>query len=108
LRRDGGPNLLTAAQVLTIADGRTWTLGNLAGLTAPDGNYLLSLTAAGSGIADAAGNHLATDADDAFTVTAPGTPPTPPGDVTGPVVLGVRPVVTRRRIASLVVTFNEP
>ena len=33
LTRDGGGNLLTAAQTLTTADNVTWTLVNLAGLT---------------------------------------------------------------------------
>ena len=74
LTRDGGANLLTAAQTLTTADNVTWTLGNLAGLTGTAGRYVLTLTAAGSGITDAAGNPLAADASDAFVVDA--TPPT--------------------------------
>ena len=108
LRRNGGANLLTAAQALTTADGRTWTLGNLAGLTAAAGTYVLTLTAAGSGIRDAGGSGLASDAGDTFTVTAQVPPTPPPGDGTGPVLLRVSPVLTRRRITSLVLTFNEP
>ena len=57
LFRDGGPNnLLSAAQTLTTTDNITWTLGNLAGLTTPDGRYTLALPAAGSGIVDAVGS----------------------------------------------------
>ena len=57
-RHGGGDNLLTAAQTLTSSDGgRTWTLGNLAGLTGPlGGGYAVALSTGGSGIRDAAGN----------------------------------------------------
>jgi hypothetical protein len=74
LRRDGSANLLTAAQTLTSGDNRTWTLGNLAGLTSPLGAYSLTLTAAGSGITDVAGNPLTVDAADSWarTLAAPG------------------------------------
>ena len=90
LRRNGGANLLTAAQTLTTADNVTWTLGNLAGPTAADGTYVLGLTAAGSGIQDAGGNALAADAGDTFTITTQ-VAPAPPGDVTGPVLLRLSP-----------------
>ncbi|MFT3788537.1 MAG: CotH kinase family protein [Tepidisphaeraceae bacterium] len=44
LTRDGGANLLTAAQTLTSSDGgMTWTLANLISLTALDGTYTLAL-----------------------------------------------------------------
>ena len=56
LTLNGGANLLTGAQSLTTADDTTWTLGNLTGLTGAGGGYTLTLTAAGSGIVDAAGN----------------------------------------------------
>jgi len=68
LRRDGGSNLLTGSQTLTTADGVTWTLGNLAGLTAAAGTYVLTLTAAGSGVQDAAQNALAANATDTWVV----------------------------------------
>jgi hypothetical protein len=55
LSRDGGPNLLTAAQTVSpgAAEG-AWTLNNLAALTASGGGYLLSLSgdAAVTGIMD--------------------------------------------------------
>jgi hypothetical protein len=72
LTRDGLPaNLLTAAQTLASADDVTFTLGNLAALTATPGSYTLTLVAANSGITDAAGNPLAGDASDAWTVAPP-------------------------------------
>ncbi len=61
---NGGANLLTAAQTLTTSDNLTWTLGNLGGLTATGGNYVLTL--APTGIADLAGNALAAGATGSF------------------------------------------
>jgi hypothetical protein len=55
--------------MLTSTDGRTYTLANLAALTAAPGTYTLTLVAAGSGIVDAAGNALAADASDTWTVS---------------------------------------
>jgi hypothetical protein len=46
----------------------TWTLGNLAGLTSLSGVYVLTLTAAGSGIQDLTGNPLLNGDSDSFTV----------------------------------------
>ena len=70
LTRDGSPNLLNAAQSLTTSDGRTFALGSLSSLTAVPGHYVLSLAAADSGITDAAGNAIAGDATEEWTVTA--------------------------------------
>jgi len=64
----GGSNLLTGAQTLTTTDNVTWTLGNLAGLTATDGIYTLRLTAEDSGIQDQLGNLLERDTKDVWTV----------------------------------------
>ncbi|MEG5250861.1 hypothetical protein QUB67_32530, partial [Microcoleus sp. ARI1-A1] len=63
---------LTGA-TLNSSDNTNWTLDNLTGLTGGDGNYQLSLTAAGSGIADQAGNALNTNASDIWSAdfTAP-------------------------------------
>lgn len=66
--RNGGANLLSAAQTLTSTDQRTWVLGNLAGLTSSPGSYTISLTSVGSGIVDAAGNALQSSATRSFTV----------------------------------------
>ena len=72
LTRDGlAPNLLTASQTLTTLDNVTYTLTNLAALTGAPGQYTLTLVAAGSGIADAAGNALVANAADTWTVTIP-------------------------------------
>jgi hypothetical protein len=64
----GGANILTSSQTLVTADGITWTLGNLSGLTGALGSYSLTLTAAGSGITDKAGNPLTADASAAWQV----------------------------------------
>jgi hypothetical protein len=66
LTLNGLPVALSPAQTLTSADGgRTWTLGNLAGLTNGGGLYRLALSAAGSGIADYGANPLADGGGDA-------------------------------------------
>ena len=67
LTRNGGGNLLTGSQSLTSANNVTWTLGGLSGLTAGSGAYMLTLTAAGSGIVDGVGNPLAANASDTWT-----------------------------------------
>jgi|GEM_PF-872123 len=67
LTRDGGANLLTAAQTLTTADNIHWTLGNLGSLTAAPGNYTLTLTAVGSGIVDRLGYALEDGAETSWT-----------------------------------------
>ena len=66
-----GTNVALTAATLTTTDNITWTLGNLSGLTGTivagtTTTYRLTLTAAGSGITDAAGNALAADATDAW------------------------------------------
>ena len=53
---------------------------NLSSVTAEDGDYVLTLTAAGSGITDTIGNTLAADASDSFTVMFD---PTPEFDLDG-------------------------
>ncbi|HEV3416877.1 MAG TPA: dockerin type I domain-containing protein [Pirellulales bacterium] len=73
LTDNGGPNLLTSSQTLTTIDNTTFTLGNLSSLTGANGTYTLTLAANGSGIADFAGDPLASDASTSFAVntTAP-------------------------------------
>jgi hypothetical protein len=70
-----GSAVSLAGATLSTADKATWTLGNLAGLTGLVGggttNYVLTLTAAGSGITDAAGNSLSADASDAWALNPP-------------------------------------
>jgi hypothetical protein len=67
LTANGGANLLTSAQTLTTTDNTTWTLGNLAGLTAKAGTYTLTLLP--NGIQDANSNALASGASSSFSVT---------------------------------------
>lgn len=68
LVRNDKVNLLTGLQTLTTSDSRTWTLGNLAGLTSTSGNYTLTLTSTGSGIIDAANNPLVGDASTSWLI----------------------------------------
>ncbi len=71
LTLDGGGELLTGGESLTTADDIAWTLGDLTGLTGESGDYTLTLTAAGSGVEDMAGNPLSVDASDTWTVELP-------------------------------------
>ena len=70
LTREGGANLLTGSETLTTIDNITWTLGNLAALTAPAGSYTLFLIATGSGVADWGGNELEVNASDTWRMGA--------------------------------------
>ncbi|MEE8451835.1 MAG: LamG-like jellyroll fold domain-containing protein, partial [Thermoguttaceae bacterium] len=72
LTRDGGADLLTGAESLLTDDDTTWTLGDLGGLTAQSGTYVLTLTAEDSGIADAVGYPLVANASDTWTVVESG------------------------------------
>ena len=66
LSMNGGPNLLTDAQALTTGDSTTWTLSNLASLTAASGNYQLTLSP--TGITAMSGATLAAGVMASFTV----------------------------------------
>ncbi len=68
LSRDGGGNLLVGTEPLDTVDNVTWTLGNLADLTDSPGTYTLTLGAADSGVADASGNLLQSDAADSWAL----------------------------------------
>ena len=70
LKRNDGGNMITVSQTLTTIDGVTWTLGNLAGLTAAPGTYTLAVNDSVPGVADYAGNALDDDATDVWTVTS--------------------------------------
>lgn len=69
LTRSSGSDLLTSEPVAT-ADNITYTLtdNNSPTLTSQSGTYRFSLTATGSGVADRAGNVLATSATETFVV----------------------------------------
>ena len=73
LSRDGGPNLLTSAQTLTTVDNVTYSLNNLAAITAAPGQYALTLSdnPATSFITDLEYNDLAGGALTAWRVLPP-------------------------------------
>jgi Ca2+-binding RTX toxin-like protein len=71
LLRDGSPISLTDA-TLTTTDNITWTLSNLASLTAANGRYQLTLKQ--SNITDLAGNRLIADVSTAWLVGRTGVP----------------------------------
>jgi hypothetical protein len=71
LELDSGAVAFGGTETLTTTDNITWTLGGLAALTVVDGTYLLTLTAAGSDIQDAAANALASDATDTWIKYTP-------------------------------------
>ena len=98
LTRNSGGNLLTSSQTLTTSDHVTYTLGNLGGLTAAQGSYVLTLTVSGSGIADAAGNALAGNATTSWAV-----------DTTAPTasIAAVSPNPRSTVVSSLSITFSE-
>ena len=75
LTKDRGPNLLTGQQTLTTADGGlTWTLDNLAGITAAGGSYSLFFAGGqASGVLDAGGN-FAGAASENWVVQVPPAP----------------------------------
>jgi len=60
LTRNGAPVSLAAAEL--TGSGSSYTLSGLASASSQPGTYVLTLVAAGSGIADAASNALAADA----------------------------------------------
>lgn len=67
LTRGGSPVSLAGA-TLTGADGQHFTLGGLGAATATDGSYVLSFTATGAGVVDAAGQTLTQDATATWTL----------------------------------------
>ena len=63
LSRNGGPNLLTGSEILTDSgDHKSFTLAGLTALDSSPGRYVLTYTATGSGVTDAAGNPVTTSA----------------------------------------------
>ncbi|RIK74487.1 MAG: hypothetical protein DCC68_22985 [Planctomycetota bacterium] len=92
-------NLLTSGQTLSTGDNVTWTLAGLSALTAIEGSYTLALVAAGSGIADLAGNLLAAGGSETWTV-----------DTTPPAVnvVDVSPDPRTTAVASIDIVFSEP
>ena len=98
LKLDGGANLLTAVQTLTTTDNMTWTLGNLSGLTAGTGNYVLTLKASSSGIVNGANEALGIDTGESWSV-----------DSTAPTVsiVAVTPDPRAAAVDQITVVFSE-
>jgi hypothetical protein len=96
LTRGGAPVPLTGNRL--AGDGVNYTI-DLADVTADDGSYVLTLIAAGSGIADDAGNALTIDAAVAWTVET--TPPTA-------LFSAVSPNPRNTSVGSLAFTFSTP
>jgi hypothetical protein len=71
LKRDGGANLLTGSNAPTTANNLNFSVPNLTAPTSVSGSYALLLSAAGSGITDAAGNTVAIDTGDTWSVSLP-------------------------------------
>ncbi len=97
LARDGGANLLPGSATLTKgADNKTWTLGNLSGLTNADGNYTLTLDAAG--VTDLRGRALMAGATESFVV-----------DLTAPTVsiVPVTPDPRTTPVDAITIAFSE-
>ncbi|MGB2820746.1 MAG: hypothetical protein WBF17_07185, partial [Phycisphaerae bacterium] len=104
LTRDGGADLLTGGEGLNTVDGITWRLTGLTALTDVVGTYAmaLTLTAAGSGIEDAAGNPLACDASDAWLSDIPDRdPPTAQ-------IVAVSPDPRSVPVEQIDIVFSEP
>jgi hypothetical protein len=99
LTRNGGPNLITNSVTLRSSDNQSWLIENLADLTAAEGDYILTLVAAGSGIEDGATNPLAADATLTFTI-----------DTTAPSVQieTITPDPRNTAVALLTMRFSEP
>ncbi len=98
LTRNGGANLLTGSQTLTSSDNTTFTLGNLGGITAAGGTYLLTLSV--SNITDLTSNPL-TAGDTESWLT----------DVAGPLFTSLTPPDNSNAVFpedNLVLVFNEP
>ena len=68
LSLNGGPNLLTSSQTLSTSDNTTYTLNNLSSLTTSPGTYVLTFTAAGSGVVDTLNNSPTSNAATSFVV----------------------------------------
>jgi hypothetical protein len=97
LTRNGSPVSLLQATIASADASKTWTLGNLAAITADAGSYTLTLVAAGSEIIDAARNQMA--ANVTWTWTTDKVAPT--------AAFGTVTSLRNNALASVAVTFSE-
>jgi len=98
LSRNGGANLLSAAQSLSTSDDITWTISGLTDVTTAAGTYLLTLHADGSGIADAIGNLMQVDASETWVNEIPG----PTADI-----VNVAPDPRQTPVSQIEIVFSE-
>ena len=96
LTRDGVVVPLTGATL--IGSGSSYTMNGLAGLSNLDGNYALTLVAAGSNVTDAAGNAMIADATATWKL-----------DTVAPTadVVDVAPDPRNTAVGSIAITFDE-
>src|SRR5205823_2082108 len=94
-----GLSVSLAGAALTSNDNIHWTLANFSGMTAAEGTYVLTLTAAGSGIMDA--DRIAMAADATTTWVMDTTPPTAS-------VAAVSPNPRNSASAAVTIAFSEP
>ncbi len=99
LTRDGSGNLLTGGERVESGDNTTWTLMDLNAITGADGDYVLTLVHAGSGIIDAAANALETSAERQWHM-----------DATLPTVAieEIDPDPGNQTVSTIDITFDEP
>jgi uncharacterized protein YidB (DUF937 family) len=96
LTRDGGSNLITAAVTVTLVEGSTYRIGNLAGLTQLNGTFQLTVNA--GGVQDALGKAGVGRATDSWVMDAV--------QVTN--IVPVSPGPRKTAVPSIDVTFSEP
>ncbi len=85
LSLNGSTNLITPGSGAMVAavnpdssgGSATWILGGLTNLTKSNGSYTVTLTAAGSGVTDLAGNPLASNSSTTFNLSDQVDPPIP-------------------------------
>ncbi len=95
---DGTPVGLSAGNAPTTSDGITWTVGNLATLTAGEGSYLLKIVD-GAGLVDAAGNQLVAEEREVWQVLV-GSPEVD--------IIDVAPDARVTAVGDMVVSFDVP
>jgi len=98
LRRNGGANLLTAAQSVVTIDRKIWTLTNLQGLTSAAGQYQLSFASL-NGVWNDTQQVLSFTDTESWSVVA--------GTLTG-AVTAVTPEIRSTPVDSLTITFSAP
>jgi autotransporter-associated beta strand protein len=94
----GGVSVSLAGATLTSLDNKTFTLGNLTGITSTAGTYALALAAVGAGITDSSGNALAVGSTTTWTLNS-----SAPTASLAPSATGT----TATPVSSVTVTFSE-